>query len=339
MPELPIITSSERATWKRCPKKWYWHWRMGLVPKRKTFDALDLGTWVHAAFDAWYGSGRRRNGSLGRHFTDAADNAIESAQSAKVPEYVIDKAHELRELGLAMAIAYQEHYGDDPDVFVVDGEIPLEFTIADEHGVVVAKHKLKPDLIYTDRQGGTWLMEHKTATQIVTEHLTIDSQARAYGVMAERALREKDLIPKDSRFRGIMYNFLRKAYPDDRLTNAKGQALNKNGTVSKRQPAPLFKRHPVEMTRAAKTLTLHRLQTETLLLTDMTTALREKRVLPKTLPKTDSKGCPRFCDYFAICQAEDAGTDIRQMTRDMFRRENPYAYTESTEDKSTFEIG
>jgi hypothetical protein len=306
---------------------------MGLVPKRKTFGALDLGTWMHEGLDVWYGQGYLRNGVLSEHVYNAGMRAMEDAQHGGAPEYVIDKASELLDLAVTMANAYERHYGDDHGVCVIGAEIPLKFTIED------TRHALKPDLVYMDDAGDVWLMEHKTATQVVTEHLTIDDQARPYGAMAERALRQKGLIPKDSRFRGIMYNFLRKAYPDDRLTNGKGQALNKNGTVSRRQPAPLFKRYAVEMTRKAKVLTLNRLRTETVLITALTNGLRDRTIDPDRLPKTPSKGCPRFCDYFAICQAEDAGTDIKQMTRDMFRRENPYAYTESTEDTSTFEMG
>lgn len=334
MTDLPVVTSSERKDYKRCPKKWYWAWRKGLTPKRPTVGALDLGTWKHEAFDRWYGLGYVRNGSLVDHFLDVAEVAIE-----RIPSSQRDKADELLTLGVAMARGYTEHYGDDPDVYVIGGEIPLEFVMTDHRGNVVAKHSLKPDLVFKERgTGDVWLMEHKTAGQIVTEHLTIDDQARPYGAMAERALRRKGLLAKDARFRGIMYNFLRKAHADDRLKNDKGQSLNKNGTVSKKQPAPRFKRYRVEMTKAAKILTLERLQTEVMVLTGLTQGLRSRKIDPAYLPKTPTKGCPRFCDYFPICSAEDQGADITQMQRDMYRRANPYLYTQSTEDRQTFEM-
>lgn len=335
MGPLPIVRSHERMTYKRCPKKWYWAWRKGLVLKRPSLGALDLGMWVHGAFDHWYGQGYKRNGSLVDRFLDIAETVI-----AALPDSQREKGDELLVLGVSMLRGYAEHYEDDPEVYVIGGEIPLEFTIEDTDGTIIAIHALKPDLVYLDRsKREAWLMEHKTASQIVTEHLTIDDQARPYGAMAERALRQLGLLPNGYRFRGIMYNFLRKAFADERMTNDKGEALNKNGTVSKRQPAPRFKRHPVTMTREAKRLTLHRLQAETVMITGMTQAIREGRILPETLPKTPGKGCPRFCDYFPICSAEDAGADIRQMARDMYRRENPYDYGESTEDRQTFEMG
>lgn len=335
MNELPLIRSHERMTYKRCPKKWYWAWRKGLVLKRPSVGALDLGTWVHEAFDRWYGQGFTRNGDLVDQFALVVTEAFES-----IPTMHQEKAEELALLGEAMMAAYVDRYGDDPEVNVIGGEIPLEFSIADHRGNVIAKHLLKPDLVYIDANGDAWLMEHKTAGQIVTEHLTIDDQARPYGAMAERALRRKGLIPKGCTFRGIMYNFLRKAFPDDRLKNDKGQSLNKNGTVSKRQPAPLFKRHPAIMTRQAKILTLERIQSETVIISGLAQGLRSRKIDPDLLPKTPSKGCPRFCDYFPICSAEDSGADITQMTRDMYRRVNPYDYdTASTEDRSTFEMG
>ena len=49
MVNLPVIRSGERMCFKRCQKKWYWEWRRGLVPRNKTFGALDLGTWMHIA--------------------------------------------------------------------------------------------------------------------------------------------------------------------------------------------------------------------------------------------------------------------------------------------------
>jgi PD-(D/E)XK nuclease superfamily len=340
--ELPLIRSGERRDYKRCVKRWYWTWRRGLVPRGKDFGALDLGTWMHAALAEWYGEGLTRSEStLAELFTIAADAAIAQARQDDVPEYVVDKADELAALGIEMATAYQKYYGDDPEVFVLGAEIPLEFSLPDpDTGELLALHKLKPDLVYVDPDDNAWLMEHKTAASIRTEHLVIDDQARPYGAMAERALRNLGVL-KGYKFKGIMYNFLRKALPDQRQTNAEGKYLNKsNGQVSKKQPPPFFVRKPITLTAKAKRITLLRTQAETVTMTKMTMLLRRQPELAAALPKTPHTSCPKFCPFFAMCVAEEEGTDIRDMERIMFVRRNPYLYEEETTDeRPSFEMG
>lgn len=330
---LPLIRHSERVDFKRCPKKWFWRWRMGLVPKAKTFGALELGTWVHSAFQDWYGQPNRgKEGlSLTEWFESVAETDILAAQVHGAPQFVIDKAEELVELGKAMMGAYEKRYGSDPGVNVLAVEIPLEFTItlAEE---LVAVHKLKPDMVYSDEHGDVWLMEHKTAAQIRLEHLPIDDQARPYVAMAEPALRKAGIISRGQQFKGVMYNFVRKALPDERETNALGQALNKNGSVSARQPTPTLIRHPVTLSRAARAIALRRLRIEATLVTSMTRSLREKRIEPLYLPKTPHSSCPKLCPFFTMCVVEEQGGDIKSMQRDMYVKRDPYLYDEDTTD-------
>lgn len=336
---LPVIRSHERMEYKRCQRKWFWHWRKGLVPKKKTFGALDLGTWFHSALAWWYVEGTKRRGHLQELLTAQANMAIRTAQSNNAPQHVLDEAEELALLGEAMAEAYARYYSRDY-VDVIGAEIPLEFQIADDTDTVIALHRLKPDLVYRDKDKRIWLMEHKTAASIRTEHLVIDDQARPYGAMAELALRNAGVLGRKERVSGIMYNFIRKALPDIREQDREGRYLNKNGTVSKRQPPEYFRRHPVRMTDRAKLVTLRRLQREAIEITVVTQALREKRIKPESLKKTPHRSCPRFCEYFAMCNLEEEGADIRDMERGLFTRQDPYLYAEdSTDEVQTFEMG
>jgi len=338
---LSEVRSSERKDYKRCMKKWYWAWRLGLVPRAISFGALDLGTWMHSALAAWYGEGHRRNGSLAALYSEAALAAIEHAQATNAPEHVLDKADELLALGEAMAGAYEKHYKKDPTINVIATELPLAFSFSDVEGVLVAQHKLKPDLVFADTNNDIWLMEHKTAAQIRTEHLVIDDQARPYGTMAEKSLRSLGVLSGKQQFKGILYNFLRKGLPDERPVNAEGKALNKDGvTVSKRQSAAMFVRKPIFMTTKAKMVTLKRVQRESWAIATWTNALRNKEVDPGMLQKTPHHSCPRTCDFFAMCVAEEEGTDIRSMQRTMFTRRDPYLYEEeTTEETPSFEMG
>ena len=204
----------------------------------------------------------------------------------------------------------------------------------------MAVHKLKPDLVFRDRNGDIWLMEHKTAKQVQLEHLVIDDQARPYGVMAEPILRKLGVINSRQKFRGILYNFLRKALTDERPQNPAGKYLNQDGSVSKRQPSPLFIRHPVTMTKKAKMITLERVRGETLEITQKTLELRTGYLHPDRLNKTPHKSCAKTCNFFTMCVAEEEGSDISSMESTMYKRQNPYIYEEeSTEDPMSFEIG
>ena len=339
---LPAIRRGERADYYRCPKMWYWRWRKGLVAKAKSFGALDLGTWMHLALAHWYLKGFKRRGDLVELFRTSALLDIRVAESSKAPEYILEKADELLSLGEAMATAYQEHYGTDPKIDVITAEIPLEFNITESFPPyeLIAIHKLKPDLVFRDIRGGIWLMEHKTAASIRTEHLPIDNQARPYGAMAERALRKLGLINKREEFKGILYNYLRKGLPDLREKDSKGHSLNKDGSVSKRQSPPLFLRKPITMSTKAKIITLGRMRNDAILLTMVAQSIRDKKIDPIDIPKVPHHSCPKICPFFAMCVAEEEGTDIRDMERMLYVRRDPYLYEEeSTDERAGFEMG
>jgi len=336
--KLPVIRGGERATFKRCPKKWYWAWRMGFIPRVKSFGALDLGTWWHAALAEWYGKGFKRTGNLAEIFVRIAEEALIDAIEAGAPEHVIEKAEELIALGEAMAVGYMNKYGNDPGIRVVMSETHLEFTIPDENGKPIINHRLTPDLVYLDAEGLVWMMEHKTAKSISTEHLAIDDQARPYSAMAQRALIKAGLIQANQPWGGMMYSYTRKALPDERLQNEQGQYLNQNGSVSKRQPPAFFYRKPIRLSKKAKILTLQRVQRESLKIASVSARLRTGKIDPKFLQKTPHHSCPRTCEFFAMCVAEEEGSDIRSMAHEMFRRQNPYETPETTDDTVGFEM-
>lgn len=339
---LPVVTRSERVDFKRCEWKWYQLWRRGLVPKSKTFGALDLGEWLHAALADWY-SAPDRSIDLGFIFNLYADHAVERATNGGAPEHTIEKAEELAALGENMMRAYQKHYGTDEDVEVIRAEVPLEFSFPDRTGALAFLHKLKPDLVYRSRRNlGVWLMEHKSATSIHTEHLVIDDQARPYGAMAERALRNLGLISKREELKGIMYNYMRKGLSDERPTNDAGKALNKNGTVSARQPAALFVRKPILMSRPAKRITLNRVRGETIGITTLATMIRANpgEHWSERLSKTPHHSCPKFCPVFALCEADENGADTTELESGLFDRRDPYTYYgETTSEHTSFEMG
>lgn len=328
--ELPVIRQSERVDFKRCMKKWFWRWRKGLVPKQTEYGALILGTWMHTAMEYRYTSKRKL--SLEQWFAAVADIGLDEARAADIPDYQMQKAQELRVLGLGMAKGYDRKYGDDPEIRPIGAEIPLEFAIKDNDGVTVSIHRLKPDLLYRNPHNEIWLLENKTAKQISVEHLKIDDQARGYAAMSELALRQAGWLKPNEQVKGVMYNYLRKIMPDERPTNEKGQALNKNGTVSKQQRTPEFVRHPVVLSRQAKAIAIQRLSNEAVTITRMTAALRAKEMTEEDLMVTPHKSCPKLCEFFAMCEVAEQGGNYREMQRSMYVRRNPYEYEQDSTD-------
>lgn len=315
------------------------------MPIAKSFGALDLGTWVHGALQTWYAPATakraiRRWGKPSDHFETIALSDIDRAKKGGAHDIVIEKAMPLVALGIEMMKAYEQQYGNDSDVEVIGAEIPLEFTFSDDDGKVIGVHRLKPDLIWRHRvTRGIRLMENKTAREIRTEHLTIDDQARPYGAMTEKALRNAGLIQPEDKFEGVMYNIIKKVLPDDRETNAKGQYLNKDGSISKRQPGPQFERKLLRLSRRNKILALRRLRSEVVQITLVADMVRKREIDPFLIPKTPHMSCPRFCEFFKMCETEEEGGDIRGMRESMFITRDPYVYAEDKVEPVSFEFG
>lgn len=293
-------------------------------------SALDLGTWFHTGLEKWYGQGLRRNGSLAQHVTDAWTHDLDMG----VPEPWMDDFEKLTMLAEAMAISYQSKYGRDTHVHVLGTELPLEFSFK------MGTHRLKPDMVVRMRDTGLYyLWENKTAGQINIEHLTIDDQARGYAAMAEIGLLKNGVLPAGTHLSGIIYNFVRKALPDEREQNAKGEYLNKDGSVSKKQPAAQFLRHTLPLSKRAKEIALRRVDREVSEIVSFTNRLRARELDPLWIRKTPHRSCPRFCDFFPICNAEEQGSNIQQMMNDLYMVQDPYEYDQdSTSEPISWEL-
>jgi len=332
-----VVTGSARATYKRCPKKWYWKYKLGLVPKAQIFGATDLGTWVHEALALWYQANAkdRMRLSLVELFSGIAGSALEWAKRDGAPDEQLEKGEELSLLGENMMQAYAYRYGNDASIHILAVEMPLQFEFP------LGIHRLKPDAVYRDGNGDNWLLEHKTTQSISTEYLSLDDQARPYGSMAELALKKVGILKRTDTLRGIMYNFMRKGFMDEREYDSEGYALNKNGTRSKRQPAPLLLRHPVFMSRKAKVITLKRVEREVMELTSLTNRLRAGQMDPMWIPKTPNKACKR-CEFFKMCVMEEEGGDITDMRKGMYVKRDPLSYygdSDTIEESGDFDMG
>jgi hypothetical protein len=114
-----------------------------------------------------------------------------------------------------------------------------------------------------------------------------------------------------------MYNFLRKAMPDERPKNEQGQHLNQDGSVSKTQPPDFFHREMVYRSEHDRKEITSRV---------ISTSWEMRQVRKGNLPllKTPTRDCPN-CPFKDPCELHEAGADWREMLKLAYRPWEPYS--------------
>jgi len=319
---VPILRNSERNSLKRCPQKWHWAWRQGLRPKRDA-NPLWFGQGIHLALAEWYLNGDER----GPHPVETWQKFVADEERYIPIDYEEDeyKFVEAKELGVHMLEGYIEEYGTDENWDVIATEqtfsqlIPkVGATRKPTKRTALANFVGTVDGVYRDKSSDEiWLMEHKTAKAIFVNHLPLDDQAGSYFMVATEALRKQKLIGPKEELQGIQYNFLRKGKADTRPTNEDGLVINKDGSVSKRQPSPLFRREPVWRSKGEREQMKTNVQSEVLLMN----AFRNKE-LP--LFKNPTRDCSWDCGFYRMCMLHEAGEDWKEYAEAEFVVQDPY---------------
>jgi hypothetical protein len=326
---VPVMTTSERRSLKRCPQRWSWAFVDGLKPRQENVK-LWFGGGIHIALAHRYGPGQLRR----RDFIDKWEAFCdEDEMSRTIKTY--DEAsearwYEARDLGIGMLLGYQDNYGRDRDWDVVYVEEPIKVRIPhpDDPKRTVGVFLTTIDGVVWDRVEKRFkLIEHKTANAIQTQHLDKDEQAGAMWALANDALRAKGILDRRERIMGIEYNFLRKALPPtDRPRNRAGLYLNKNGSISKSQPAPFFHREFVERTRVENLTQVRRLGHDFQLMRAFRTG-----IVP--LVKNPTRDCFWDCDFATMCKLHEEGADWEGYRDSLFRVGDPhYMYRKTTEE-------
>ena len=322
MSEPAIIRTSERLAFKRCPTRWHWGWRMGLVPKGEIANALWFGTGIHYALAEWYcGPGAKRGPHPSETWEKWVGDSLRYMRTATSDNYQEDKYIEARALGTAMLSGYISLYGNDDSWSVIAPETSFQISIPSRSGNrILATYAGTFDLVYRDlKDDRIRLGEHKTAKIIDTKHLPLDDQAGSYWAVASTILENTGELKKGEVIESINYNFLRKALPDERPKNGLGQRLNKNGTVSKIQPPPLFLREEVYRSPRERSNQIERIAAEA----SWMNAIRTGKA---PLYKTPTRDCSWDCSFYEMCLLhERGGNDWRDYKKEMYKVEDPYS--------------
>lgn len=362
------LRTSERRDFKRCPQRWWWGWRQGMKPKGEPSDALWFGIGWHLVMAHWYkGPGLRRGPRPINVWKKYVAEQVRYIRTIpwEGAQFADEKYVEAGKLGELMLEHYFDTYGHDEHCYMIAPEqtfqvmVPLFGPDGQKTGEFV-EYDGTFDGVYRNELDELWLWEHKTAKAIRTGHLHMDDQAGSYWAVATATLRQQGLIGKKESLTGIMYNFARKAPPDDRPRNAQGLATNKPkkehfaaalaarglhydltkrnnslayleaecaqlgitvlGDTSAVQPPAHFLREPVYRTPAERNTQIRRIGGEA-------SVMQEFRNGALPLYKNPTVDCSWDCNFFELCKLHEQypADDAADYARSMFAVEDPYA--------------
>ncbi len=360
-----MVRTSERRAFKTC--RWRWDREFNDLLKPATpAPALRFGSLVHAALAKFYKPGVKRGPHPAKTFAVLYEAELE--EQARFGFKDEDGTwHDALELGTAMLEGYIDLYGKDDRWKVVATECPFEVPV-DSSGMPVWDGTRRVIFTYVGVLDGIWMdtwndnelfiPDHKTAAAINTNHLTLDEQAGAYWTYGVDWLRHQRLLKPQAQLSGMLFNFLRKALPDDRPRDLEGHYLNKPtkaalvqyvteqrgaraavrakgltvdelieylgapalqlGEVSKSQPPPLFHREPVYRDEAERLAVRDRVLEEA----------REMRLVRRgrlAAYKNPSQMTCGGCGYKDICELEESGADWESMAKSTMTNWDAYA--------------
>ena len=337
---IPLMRNSERYSYKRCQQAWQWGWQMGLVPNRPATGALWFGTGIHLALAEYYtppgdnGFDRGRNPLESWEEFCAGQKVILSAG-----DYYDDEAEyefvQAKELGDSMLTEYMAYYGCDPHWEVLMPETRFEanipFTKDQIRRGVPEKLLMEPGTIvkivgtfdmpvrdHSFPKPRIMVVDHKTTNKREnTKHLMKDDQAGTYIAVGTGYLRKLGFIQKNEAIEGMIFNYLRKAKPPDKPRNALGQVLNKDGSVSKVQPAPLFWREPVMRGKVNRMRQVERIAEDAEQI-----QLARQGVIP--VLNAPGEHC-NWCQFSDLCDIDENGDDFHGFAEAVFKVQDQYA--------------
>lgn len=323
--KVPVIRTSERSAWRKCPQAWWWGYREGLVPKGLPAIQFWFGTGWHEALAVYYGPGKRRYPKKARAaleaYFDAELETIKTIDDDGAQKYV-----DAKELALAMWDNYIATYGPDDHMYIIAVERSEQVEVCDADGNLIAIYAFTMDGVYRDENDHNKikLLEHKTATIIQLAWLALDDQAGSYLAFMTEVLRAEGVLKPDESIQDVTYNIARKEFvkPDDRPRNAEGLALNKDGSVSKNQnaQAPLLVRQDVARSEESRNRLIERVAIEV-------EQMNEMRADPTRVyksPQGGPFGC-QSCPFFQMCQLHENGGDWEDLRDWQFVVKDPYA--------------
>jgi hypothetical protein len=349
------IRTSERTSFERCK----WQWDRGYNDRLKPVEeapALRFGSLVHAALEERYPPGIKRGPKPAQTFEKLFEADLKEAEKTWGFRDEDGDWAEAGQLGVCMLEEYINVYGRDEEWKVIASELTFSVPVYgrqekneegllglwvpcqpdDDDAVYLFDYVGTMDGVWQDRiSGGVRVNDYKTTkgdpVKEAMGKLLLDEQGTAYwtwGVdylLAENILKAKQKQLLD----GMLYTFLRKAKKDTRPQNSKGQYLNQDGSVSKKQPGEYFHREIVYRDREQSDRARQRA-------IDQFFAMQDIREGKARAYKSPGTGFPdqqcKACAFFDICELNEIGADWEQMRDASMKKWDPYAAHEIQEE-------
>jgi hypothetical protein len=319
----PMLRTSERSSFKTCEMQWQW----GYVDRLKTAvsgNALRFGDLVHRALADYYPLGLKRGPHPTKTFKKLYVAEFDRAAAAGFRDENGEWL-DLKLLGIEMLEGYVEFYaGIDEKFKVIATEQSFKVPIL--NGKKLIGHYVGTvDGLFENLETKRLLIrDYKTTGKFGNYEgpLSLNDQAGAYWTFGVDWLVARKAI-KRSRIADIEkmeYRFLKKAKPDGRDRNSDGQYLNKDGTISKSQPTPLFWDVPVYRTEHNRDMIRKRVVTELLVMAQVRNGEREPIKNPGPLHMPNCQGCA-FKD---MCELHEAGADWQDFRDGTYIKWDPY---------------
>lgn len=316
--EEMMVRTSERTSFKRCRYQWKWGYidcLSSTTPNRH----LRLGILVHEALAKFYKPGTKRGPNPVRTFTKMVDADVEEHGDMIFKDSDDEnKRLDAKTLGIAMLTGYIALYGKDERYEVISPEMPFALDIHDSKGNYVFTYVGTIDAVVRDMvTGKLGLMEHKTGAKLtIPAPLALDEQAGSYWAYAPSFLAAEGYLEEGEELDFILYNFLRKGLPDERPRDADGFCLNQDGTRSKRQPNPLFRREQVFRSDHDRATLMRRSILEA-------REIRKARAGKLAIYKNPGDHC-NWCQFRDMCEVHETGSDWKAMRDAMYTKWDPY---------------
>jgi Zierdtviridae exonuclease len=341
---IQMLRNSERSDFNTCPQKWWWRWNEGLVPVMPFKSAAWFGGIIHVGLAEWYLPPGAKNGfARGRDPRETIAELFKSEYATVSAGPYFDEVAEKEywdaaALGAIMMTAYLAEYGTDDQWEVLLPEmrfsagIPFnarQATLDTKHwfslgfpqganGNIVKLVGTFDMPIRDQVDGHVKVVDHKTTNKKENVvWLQKDNQTGTYVAVSTGYLRRMGLISEKEAVVGAIWNYLRKGKPDTRPTDDLGRCLNKDGSVSKQQPSPLFWRIDLRRNKANRLRQISRIADDA----EHMAAVRGG-VLPVT--KHPDEHCS-WCSFKELCDVDEDGGDTDEFKKAVFKFEDPYA--------------
>jgi hypothetical protein len=345
-PPPPMVRTSERSSFKRCVQQWQWGYVEGLKPRDEA-PALRFGSLVHKALEVRYPPGIKRGPKPAETFEKAYHAELKEAEKLWGFRDADEEWESALDLGVDMLEAYVEEYGRDEEWEVIASEmtfkVPIYTPFIERPGEGEGYLQLDGSLsarkrvlfYYVGTMDGVWksrmdggvrINDYKTTKgdpERESEGKTFDEQSTAYWTWGvDWLIKKKILKPKDQEaLDGMLYTFLRKAKRDERPQNADGYYLNKDGSVSQKQPPSLFHRALIYRGETDRENARQRATEDAM---EMARVRRGDRAVTKS-PGT---GYPdmqcKACQFRDMCELHEVGADWEALRDAMMTIWNPY---------------